>query len=231
MIRVVGLDGDDTLWHNESIFSMTQERFYGLLKNYIDKPGVQEHLFERQVSNLKMFGYGVKGFILSMIETSIEVTEGRISAKDIQTIIEFGRAMLEHPIELLEHVRPTVEDLGRTHRLLLITKGDPYDQESKVARSGLAELFAAIEIVPQKDPTTYQTLLRRHGIAPEEFVMVGNSMRSDILPVVEIGALAIHIPYETTWAYEAVAPEPWAHGKYWELASIADLPARLRETT
>jgi putative hydrolase of the HAD superfamily len=227
VIRAIGLDGDDTLWHNESIFSMTQGRYYGLLRNYVDKPGLEDHLFEREMRNLKIFGYGVKGFTLSMIETAIEVTEGRITAQDIQAIVEFGRAMLEHPVELLQQVRPTVEALAQTYQLLLITKGDPYDQESKVARSGMAELFTGIEIVTQEDSGTYRNILRRHGLQPHEFLMAGNSMRSDVLPVVEIGAHAVLIPHHLTWAHEAIEPPPEAIGRYHEIPSIAELPARV----
>src|SRR5947209_262837 len=201
MIRVIAFDGDDTLWHNESIFSVTQERFRSLMRPY-QSDGLDERLFAIETRNLRLFGYGVKGFILSMIETAIEVSNGCIPGKEIQHIIDAGKAMLDHPVEPLEGVRETIETLRSHYRLMVITKGDLFDQESKLARSGLADLFWRVEIVSEKDEQTYRRILHDAEINADEFMMVGNSIRSDILPVVALGARAVHVPYRLTWAHE-----------------------------
>jgi putative hydrolase of the HAD superfamily len=215
----IGFDGDDTLWHNESIFSMTQEKFRAMLGETL-AADVNRRLLDTERNNLTLFGYGIKGFILSMIETAIEVTGGRIEARDIQTLINAGKQMLTHPVELLDGVAETVEYLSHSHRLVLITKGDLFDQESKIARSDLSPLFDRIEIVSEKDPDTYRRVLARHGIAPDRFLMVGNSVRSDILPVLEIGGQAVHVPYHITWEHEHV--EPPEEG-YRRIDSMAEL--------
>jgi putative hydrolase of the HAD superfamily len=205
--RVIAFDGDDTLWHNERLFSMTQNRFCALLTRHIDIPTQVLHarLLETERRNLVAYGYGIKGFVLSMIETAIEVTDKRIPAEDIQTIMTFGRTMIEHPVELIEGAREVLETLrAGDHELWLITKGDLFDQESKIARSGLVPLFDRIEIVAEKDQATYERLLTRHGVSPDEFLMVGNSIRSDVLPVIEIGGRAVHVPYQITWEHEHV---------------------------
>ena len=224
MIAAIGFDGDDTLWHNETIFSMTQERFRDLLVRYVPEAGVDEHLVARERANLRLFGYGVKGFMLSMIETAIEVTRERISAGDIQRIIDFGKTMLDHPVELLDGVGEVIDALRGRYPLFLITKGDLFDQESKIARSGLAEKFERIEIVSEKDEATYAQILQRARVAPDRFLMVGNSMRSDILPVLGIGGLAVHIPYHITWEHEVAPPPPGPHDGLTVLDRIRDLP-------
>jgi putative hydrolase of the HAD superfamily len=209
--RVVGFDGDDTLWHNETIFSMTQERFRALIGAYVDLPGdaIEARLVETERQNLATYGYGIKGFVLSMLETAIAITDGRIPARDIETILGFGRSMLAHPVQLIEGAREVLATLReRDHELWLLTKGDLFDQESKLARSGLSSLFDRIEIVSEKDEATYRRLLDRHGVSPDEFAMIGNSLRSDVLPVVAIGARALHVPYAITWAHETVAARP-----------------------
>jgi putative hydrolase of the HAD superfamily len=205
-ITVVGLDGDDTLWHNETRFHVTQENLRELLHRHVPKADVHGHLFEVEMKNLGMYGYGVKSFTLSMIETAIELTEGRIPAADLEVILGWGKRMLAEPTELLDGVEDALHELGR-YDLVLITKGDLFDQESKLARSGLADLFMGVEILSDKNATSYQRVLTRRGIKPEEFVMVGNSLRSDIVPVLELGARAVHIPYEVTWHHEIVPEE------------------------
>ena len=205
--RVIAFDGDDTLWHNETLFSMTQGRFRALLSRDVEVPTdiLNARLLETERRNLPTYGYGIKGFVLSMIETAIEVTDKRIPAEDIQTIMTFGRTMIEHPVELIEGAREVLETLrAGDHELWLITKGDLFDQESKIARSGLVPLFDRIEIVAEKDQATYERLLTRHGVSPDEFLMVGNSIRSDVLPVIEIGGRAVHVPYQITWEHEHV---------------------------
>jgi putative hydrolase of the HAD superfamily len=205
--RIIAFDGDDTLWHNETLFSMTQEGFRAILRNHLnlDLAELDSRLLATEQRNLALYGYGIKGFVLSMIETAIEVTDGRIPATDIQAILDFGRMMLEHPVNLIEGARAVLEALrARDHELWLITKGDLFDQESKIARSGLEPFFDRVEIVSEKDEQTYRRLLERAGASPAEFAMVGNSLRSDVLPVAGLGSRAFHVPYEITWAHEQV---------------------------
>ena len=224
MIDTIAFDGDDTLWHNESLFSMTQERFRAMLAHSVDPAAVDKRLLAAERENLRFYGYGIKGFVLSMIETAVDLTDGRVSGRDIQNLIDFGKAMLEHPVDLLDGVAEVVEALSSRYRLLLITKGDLFDQESKVARSGLAERFAAVEIVSEKDPETYRRVLDRHGVDPARFVMVGNSVRSDILPVLAIGGHAVHVPYHVTWAHEEAEPPT---ENYRRIDTVRDLPPLL----
>ena len=228
MISVIAFDGDDTLWHNESIFSLTQQRFRSLMREYAVED-LDERLFAIETRNLQLFGYGIKGFVLSMIETAIEVSEGRVRASDIQDIINAGKAMLKHPVEPLEGVRETVEALRPRYRLMVITKGDLFDQESKLARSGLADLFWRIEIVSEKDERTYRRILHDGGIAADEFVMVGNSIRSDILPVAALGGQAVHVPYSLTWAHERADLNGAPAHRIHTLERLVDLPALLEE--
>jgi len=223
-IEVIGIDGDDTLWHSEGEFSVSEEMFRTLLAPHVvSTVDLDGRLIERERANLQLFGFGVKGFVLSMIETAIEVTEGRVPTSVIQTLIDRGKEMLIHPVELLDGVAETVAALSERYRLILVTKGDLMHQEQKVARSGLGELFDAIEIVSDKDDITYRRLLARLGIAPEHFVMVGNSVRSDVLPVLAIGARAVHVPYRLLWAHEHAEHD----GTVPTLTSIRDLPAWL----
>jgi putative hydrolase of the HAD superfamily len=229
VIRVIAFDGDDTLWHNETIFSVTQRRLHDLLAHHVSDPArLDERLHEREMVNLSLFGYGIKGFTLSMIETAIEVSQGQVSAAEIQDLVDAGKAMLRHPVELLDGVAGVLEKLAASYRLFLITKGDLFDQESKIARSGLAPLFSVIEVLSEKDQAAYQRVLDRHGIDPAEFLMVGNSPRSDIAPVTALGARAVLIPYPLTWAHETNHP---ALGHHWELEKMAELPALLQEIT
>jgi putative hydrolase of the HAD superfamily len=227
--RVVALEGDDTLWHNETIFTTSHDQFRDLLTRHveIDRAGIDEHLLAVERRNLRTYGYGIKGFVLSMIETAIEVTRGKIPAEDIDAILRFGRVMIEHPVELIEGAKEVIDMLrNRDHEVWLITKGDLFDQESKIARSGLTELFHRIEIVSEKDEQTYRRLLDRHGVEPEEFAMVGNSLRSDVLPVTAIGARAFHVPYHVTWAHEVVSGEVSA--EFITLSSLRELPSALK---
>jgi len=226
MIDVVALDGDDTLWHSENQFVMTQDRFKALLEGHADPDELDARLMAHERENLQVFGYGVKGFTLSMIETAIEVTEGRIDTAVIQDIITGAKEMLQHPVELLDGVADTVAALVKDYRVMIITKGDLFHQESKVARSGLAEDMWQVEIVAEKDEPTYQRILDRYGIDPATFVMVGNSVKSDILPVLALGGRAVHIEYELTWEMERADADK-THEGYAELDTIRDLPALL----
>ncbi|WP_046869148.1 HAD family hydrolase [Microvirga massiliensis] len=208
--RVIAFDGDDTLWQNETLFSMTQNRFCALLTRHVDLPERLMHArqFDTERRNLAVYGYGIKGFVLSTAETAIEVTDRRIPAEDIQTILPFGRTMIEHPVEVIQGAWEVLETLcARDHALWLISKGDLFGQESKIARSGLAPPFERIEIVSEEDQATYERLLARYGVDLDEFLMVGNSLRSDVLPVIAAGVQAVHVPYQITWEHETVEME------------------------
>ena len=177
---IIGLDGDDTLWHSEREFAETQAQYRALLAQWADEHTIERRLIDTERRNLQIFGYGVKGFTLSMVETAIELSGGDIPAKELHRIVELGKELLGHPVELIDGVRETVEALAERHRLVLITKGDLLHQETKLAASGLGELFWRIEIVSEKDVPTYHRILRRNEIALDQFVMVGNSVRSDV---------------------------------------------------
>lgn len=226
-VRVVGFDGDDTLWHSETRFSVTQAEFRDLLRGHVPDADVAARLAETEMKNLGIYGYGVKSFTLSMLETAIQLTEGRIPAADLEVILGWGKRMLMEPTELLDHVEQTLKQIAGRYDLLLITKGDIFDQESKLARSGLGDLFLGVEIVSEKSVDSYQAIFRRRGIAPEEFVMVGNSLRSDIVPVVALGGRAVHIPYQVTWQHEHVPDEQLPRQGWRRIDAIGELPAVL----
>ena len=226
-IKVVAFDGDDTLWHNETHFNFTQAALRSLLLGHVPNADVDARLFETEMTNLSLYGYGIKSFTLSMIETAIEITDGKIPASDLQVILEWGKRMLREPTELLEGVHETLVDVSRNHELLLITKGDLFDQESKLARSGLAERFAGVEILSDKNVDSYRRVLSRRGIDAGEFVMVGNSLRSDVMPVVELGARAVHIPYHITWHHEHLDEASLPATGWHRLQAIRDLGALL----
>jgi putative hydrolase of the HAD superfamily len=225
---VIAFDADDTLWHNERLFQDTHEEFRQLLARYHDPEWIQQRLYETEMRNLAHFGYGVKSFILSMVETAVELTEGRVAGGEVQRIVDLGRAMLEAPVALLEGVEDTLDTLARSHELMVITKGDLLDQESKLERSGLRNLFGVFEVVSRKDPRTYTRVLERHGVAPERFIMVGNSLRSDVFPVLEIGGFAVHIPYHVVWEHERTDEEPPDAARWVRIDRIAQLPDSLR---
>jgi len=227
MFDIIAFDADDTLWQNETLYAATQERLKQLLETYISAERVEDRLLATETRNLAHFGYGVKAFTLSMIETAIEMTEGDIRAGDIRQIIDWGRAMLAVEIELLQHAGETVARLAETYPLMLLTKGDLLDQQNKLARSGLAGYFKHVEVVSEKTEDSYRRLLARYGIEPGRFLMVGNSLKSDILPVVAIGGQAVHIPFHQTWALEQVATAP--QNGYYELEHLGLLPELLEQ--
>ncbi len=222
-ISTVGLDADDTLWHNETIFRLTHDRFVGLLAEHGDRATIEARLAETEKRNLRLYGYGIKGFTLSMIETAMELTGGEAPAGAIREILAAGREMLAHPVETLPGVDEALARLSERYRLVLVTKGDLLDQERKLAASGLGELFSGVEIVSEKTEQTYRTVFARHGTGPGEAVMAGNSKKSDVLPAIEAGAWGVHIPYHITWAHE-LADAPVGHPRYVSLASISELP-------
>jgi putative hydrolase of the HAD superfamily len=219
--KVIAFDADDTLWRNEDIFIHAQDEFINLLLPYHDETYIRSHLGDVQIQNLEHFGYGIKGFTLSMIETAIELTEGRISGNEIHKIIQLAKCMLASPVELLPNVENVLSKLEGKARLFVITKGDLLDQESKLARSGIAEYFEAIEIVSDKTSDAYQQILQRHNISTEHFLMVGNSLKSDILPVLDLGAQALHVPYHSTWDHEKVTDDTLLH--YPQLTTLNDI--------
>ncbi len=201
-LSAIGFDADDTLWQNEQFYRMTQQRFAALLADHAEADDLANRLLEAERRNLKAYGFGIKGFTLSMIETAIEVTEGRVPATVIHRIVDAGRDLLNHPIEPLPHARGALEQLSGNYKLIMITKGDLFDQERKLAQSGLGELFDAVEIVSDKSVATYERLFARHGDGPERSMMVGNSLKSDIVPAIKAGCWGVYVPHSLTWALE-----------------------------
>jgi putative hydrolase of the HAD superfamily len=226
-IEVVAFDGDDTLWHSESHFVDAHQRFCELLAPYVDDARlIDEQVIATERSNLALYGYGSKAFTLSLIETAITLTDGRVTSREISTILELGKRLLDHPIELLDGVAEVVEEVAATgRRLIVVTKGDLFHQEAKVAGSGLADRFDRVEIVSEKDVTTYRRVIAAAGVEPERFLMIGNSVKSDVLPVVELGGHAAHLPYTYTWEFEHVEGVNGMQNGYHELSSIRELPA------
>jgi putative hydrolase of the HAD superfamily len=225
-IEVVAFDGDDTLWHSESHFVDAHQQFCDLLDPYVDDPQlIDDQVVATERTNLALYGYGSKAFTLSLIETAITLTEGRITASEISAILELGKRLLDHPIELLDGVADVVDELAATgRRLIVVTKGDLFHQEAKVAGSGLAERFDRVEIVSEKDVPTYRRVMAAAEVEPGNFLMIGNSVRSDVLPVVELGGHAAHLPYTYTWEVEMVPDANGADHGYHELTSVREVP-------
>ena len=227
-LTTIGFDADDTLWHNERFFRMTQDRFAELLADFADQDHLEERLLEAEKRNLGHYGFGVKGFVLSMIETAIEVTEERVPATVISELMEAGREMLNHPIDLLPHAAEAVAHCAENHRVLLITKGDLLDQERKLAQSGLGDLFDGVEIVSDKRQSVYEDIFARHGDGADFGMMVGNSMKSDVVPMVDAGGWGVYVPHGLTWALEVATP-PDGHSKYRQIEALNGLPALVDE--
>lgn len=221
-LTTIGFDADDTLWQNEQFFRMTEERFRALLAGHMDADQLGTRLLEAEKRNLGRYGFGIKGFMLSMIETAIEVSGGDVPASTIGDILGLGREMLAHPVETLPGVRETLEELADSHRLVLITKGDLFDQERKLAASGLGELFDAVEIVSDKKADTYRRIFARHGDGPERAMMIGNSLKSDVVPAIEAGGWGVYVPHELTWVLEHV-DAPVDQPKFREVSAIHDV--------
>jgi putative hydrolase of the HAD superfamily len=228
-IKVLAFDGDDTLWHNETHFHLTQQALRDLLLKHAPGADVEGRLFATEMANLGLYGYGIKSFTLSMLETAIEVTDGKIPASDLAVILGWGKRMLQEPTELLDGVTDALKKVAGRYTLMLITKGDLFDQESKLARSGLGELFAGVEILSDKTVESYRAVISRRGIKPEEFVMIGNSLRSDILPVVQMGGRAVHIPYQLTWQHEHVEDDSLPGNGWYRLERLGELTALLAQ--
>lgn len=226
---LIAFDADDTLWHNERLYVKAQARFAELLSHYHSPEWVNARIYRAETQNIQHFGYGIKAFTLSLIETAVELTEGRITGKDVQTLIDQAKEMINAEVELLDHAADTVAHLAKTYPLTLITKGDLLDQERKIDRSGLRQYFQHIEVVSDKTRSSYEQMLKRYSIAPEHFLMVGNSPRSDILPVLELGGYAVHVPYQTTWSHEVVDLPPAGQSGYYHIEHLGLLPALIQQ--
>ena len=227
-LTTIGFDADDTLWHNERFFRLTQDRFAELLADHAERDHLEARLLAAERRNIGQYGFGIKGFVLSMIETAIEVTDEKVPASVIRQLIAAGQEMLQHPIELLPHARAAVEAVADTHRVILVTKGDLLDQERKLAQSGLGELFDGVEIVSDKTPRTYAEIFVRHGDGPEHAMMIGNSLKSDVVPAIEAGGWGVYVPHGMTWALEH-AEEPADRPRYRRLEDLGGLAALVSE--
>ena len=225
-ITTIALDADDTLWQNEQFFRLTEQRFADLLRDHTDAPDLNDRLIASVTKNLSFYGFGMKGFALSMIETALEVTDHRVPGTVIAEILAAGRELLSYPIETLPYVDEALGRLQETHRLILVTKGDVFDQERKLAASGLAGYFAAVEIVADKTADTYARIFERHSDGAARTVMVGNSLRSDILPALAAGAHAVYVPHDLTWSYEH-AEEPRDEPRYARIEHLGQLASAL----
>lgn len=228
-IALVGFDADDTLWKSQDYFDDAQAQYERILAGYVDLDDVGQRLYAYEERNIAFFGYGAKGMALSMVEAAVDITGARISARDIGRIVGLAKALLRHPVELLDGVREAVAAVAAEHPVVLITKGDLFHQEAKVRESGLARLFRRIEIVSEKDPATYARLLEEFGVPAQRFLMVGNSLRSDIEPVLALGGAGVHVPYAITWAHEAEHAVDAAHPRLRVAASLAQVPSAIAE--
>ncbi|UJH66948.1 HAD family hydrolase [Allomuricauda sp. SCSIO 65647] len=206
-IKVIGFDADDTLWVNETYFREAEERFAELLENYETKNKIDQELFKIEMKNLELYGYGIKGFVLSMVECALDLSNTKISQETISKILHLGKEMIAKPVELLDGVEEVLQKLADKYRLIVLTKGDLLDQERKLKRSGLSKYFHHVEVLSDKKEENYSNLLEHLNIAHEEFLMIGNSLKSDVLPILNIGAKAVHVPFHTTWAHELVSEE------------------------
>lgn len=228
MLETLCFDADDTLWHNERFFKLTQDRFAQLLADHAPRAHLAQHLLAAERRNLGRYGFGIKGFVLSMVETALDVTDNNVPGHVIREIVDLGQEMLRHPIELLPGVEETVLALAPEFRMLIITKGDLLDQERKIAQSGLGELFDGVEIVSDKTARVYVEIFARHALVPEMTAMVGNSLKSDINPVLEAGAWAVHVPHELEWDIEADVV-PMEHQRFREATDFEEVPLVVRE--
>ncbi|AUD02293.1 HAD family hydrolase [Spirosoma pollinicola] len=222
-MKLIAFDADDTLWANEPNYIDVKLKLCEMLSHHIDEETLSQRFYDAQIRNLAVFGYGAKSFMLSMIETAIELTDGAITGSEIQQIIDTGRKLLDFPVDVLDGVGEVLETLSKNFDLMVLSKGDLFDQESKIARSGLGHYFKHVEIVSEKNEQTYQRILHKYKVQPADFLMIGNSLKSDVLPVVHIGGRAIHIPFATTWAHEMVTDEQLTGKSFTTLGSVREL--------
>ena len=221
-VKVIGFDADDTLWHNEAYFLEAQERFWGLMEDFLPQHTTARELMQTEIQNIDLYGYGIKAFILSMVETAIRISEGTITTKVIEQIIGYGKDMLAKPVELIDDVEAVLSALEGRYRLVVVTKGDLLDQQRKLEKSGLEDFFHHVEIVSEKNAAGYLKLLQHLDVGPGQFAMIGNSLKSDVLPVLGLGGYGIHVPYHTTWEHEHVDIQI-TDPNFVELAKIRDL--------
>jgi putative hydrolase of the HAD superfamily len=226
-IKVVGFDADDTLWVNETYFRDTEEAFTALLEGYETKNKLDQELFRTEIKNLGLYGYGVKGFMLSMVELALEISNNQVPPATISEILQLGKKMLEQPVELLDGVREVLDTLRDKYRLIVLTKGDLLDQERKLERSGLSEYFHHVEVLSDKKEENYLHLLNHLQIDIGEFLMIGNSLKSDVLPILDIGAQAVHVPFHTTWKHEEVSVEENGNN-YLKISKLKDVLVYLK---
>jgi putative hydrolase of the HAD superfamily len=227
-VTTIGFDADDTLWQNERFFRLTEERFQALLADHAPPGDLVSRLLEAEKRNLAHYGFGIKGFTLSMIETAVEVTGGKVPAAVIGQILEAGREMLSHPVETLPHAADTLARLAGHYRIVLITKGDLFDQERKLAQSGLGDMFDAVEIVSDKSAATYERIFARHGDGADTAMMIGNSLKSDVVPAIRAGSWGVFVPHPLTWVFEHVEP-PLGEPRFRELVHLGELPELLEK--
>jgi len=221
-IKVIAFDADDTLWGNEHYFQETEKKFCELLEDFLPQHTISRELLQTEIKNISLYGYGINAFMLSMIETAIRITDKNIKAETIEKIISFGQELLEKPVQLIDEVEEVLKSLKTKYRLVMATKGDLLDQERKLKKSGLADFFHHIEIMSEKNEADYKKLIRHLDINPKEFMMIGNSLKSDILPVLNVGGHGIHIPYHVTWAHEKVE-STIQHENFKKVEQIRDL--------
>ncbi len=221
-IKVIGFDADDTLWVNETYFRETEERFAELLEGYETKNKVDQELFKMEMENLELYGYGVKGFMLSMIESALDLSNNKIPQETISEILNLGKKMISHPVELLDGVEEVLSRLENKYRLIVLTKGDLLDQERKLEKSGISKYFHHVEVLSDKRESNYSNLLEHLEINVDEFLMIGNSLKSDVLPILNIGAKAVHVPFHTTWAHEMVTDSEQVNN-HLKLNSLKDI--------
>ena len=224
-IKVIAFDADDTLWVNETYFREAEEEFAELLSKYETKNKIDQELFKTEIRNLSQYGYGVKGFILSMIECALEISNYQVQQKTIEAILNIGKNMLEKPIELLDRIEDVLKNLQGRYKLILATKGDLLDQERKLEKSNLLKYFHHIEVMSDKKEKDYLKLIQHLDIEPSQFLMIGNSLKSDVLPLIKIGAAAIHVPFHTTWVHEEVSEQQSARVTYKTVSNIKDVIA------
>lgn len=221
-IKVIGFDADDTLWVNEPYYREAENEFVRLIASYGVNGNIAGSLFDTEISNLRLYGYGIKAFMLSLLECAIQLTDGDVSSADIGRIIGIGKSMLERPIELLDDVKLVLKELSPRYKLIVATKGDLLDQERKMRRSGIADYFHHIEVMSDKKELQYVQLLKHLEIPPSQFLMIGNSLKSDIMPPLDLGAWGIYVPYHTTWAHEEVDKEPES-SRYYKVDHLRDI--------
>jgi putative hydrolase of the HAD superfamily len=229
-LKVIGFDADDTLWENEIYYRLTEEAFTGMLANFADPDHLSDRLLAAERRNLRHYGFGIKGFTLSMIETAIEVTDGRVPARVIEKILAAGRELHSHPIEVLPDAAEALAGVAGKYHVVLITKGDLFDQERKLAQSGLGDLFDAVEIVSDKSPETYRRIFLQADAGEGGAMMIGNSVKSDVIPAIAAGGWGVHIPHRITWAIEAAAP-PSHSPRFRQIKALKDLGPLIDEIT